>query len=142
MQRFISNSVEETLDIAKEFARGLKGGEVILLEGVLGSGKTVFVKGVAEVLKIDDIITSPSFSVMNIYEGKLRLYHFDLYRIDDLLEIEELLMDYLYLPESVVMIEWGYKAKDILKDYFVITIELEGERRIITIERINNDSIR
>jgi len=136
MEKYISSSVEDTIKIAKNFSESLNGGEVILLEGVLGSGKTVFVKGIAEALEVDEIVTSPSFSIMNIYEGKFILYHFDFYRLDDLYEIEELLQDYLYSPKSVTMIEWGYKVREILKDYILINFEIEEEKRIITIKRI------
>ena len=137
MERYISNSVEDTLRIAKDFAKNLKGGEIILLEGVLGGGKTIFVKGVAEAIGIDDIITSPSFSIMNNYKGKFYLYHFDFYRLEDQFEIEELLHDYLYTPESIIMIEWGYKARNILKEYILVNIELENDRRIITIRKVD-----
>ena len=138
MEKYISESIEDTLKIASDFTKTLKGGEVVLLDGVLGAGKTVFVKGVADALKIEDTVTSPSFSIMNVYEDTVKLYHFDLYRLDDLFEIEQLLMDYLYIPDSVVMIEWGYKAKDILKEFIFIDIQIEGDKRIITIDRVKS----
>jgi len=138
MKKYISESIEDTLKIASDFTKTLKGGEVVLLDGVLGAGKTVFVKGVADALKIEDTVTSPSFSIMNVYEDTVKLYHFDLYRLDDLFEIEQLLMDYLYIPDSVVMIEWGYKAKDILKEFIFIDIRIEGDKRIITIDRVKS----
>ena len=137
MEKFLSNSVEDTLKMAMEFGKKLKGGEVILLEGILGGGKTVFVKGVAEAIGIEDIVTSPSFSIMNSYEGNLQLHHFDLYRLDDKLEIEELLQDYLYIPNAVTMIEWGNKVKYILKNYIVVNISIEEDTRIISIERLS-----
>jgi len=137
IEKFTSNSTQDTLRIASDFGKGLRGREVIILEGVLGGGKTVFVKGVAEEIGVEDIVTSPSFSIMNSYEGRYQLYHFDLYRLDDELEIEEVLQDYLYIPNSLTMIELGGKAKHILKDYIFINISIDGETRIISIEWVN-----
>jgi tRNA threonylcarbamoyladenosine biosynthesis protein TsaE len=116
--------------------RTLTGGEVILLIGELGCGKTAFTKGVALGLYIEDVITSPSFSLLNEYRGRLDLYHFDFYRIDDRAEIESLLEDYIYKPGAVTVIEWGEKTVDLLDDYLLFRFEiLNGARRIRSTRR-------
>ncbi len=137
MEKFIGRSEIETKDIGKKFGKRLKGGDVVVLDGVLGGGKTVFTKGIGEALEISDIITSPSFAILNIYEGRINLYHFDLYRIDDEEEIELLMQDYLYNLDGVTVIEWGKKVEYILDNYYLIEIEIgnEGER-IISIGEI------
>jgi tRNA threonylcarbamoyladenosine biosynthesis protein TsaE len=88
----------------------LQGGEIILLDGGLGAGKTVFAKGIAFALEIaEDEVTSPSFTLVNIYEGRLKLYHLDLYRLDEgataahAVDLDELLTD----ERAVFLIEWG-----------------------------------
>jgi tRNA threonylcarbamoyladenosine biosynthesis protein TsaE len=88
----------------------LAGGEILLLDGALGAGKTIFAKGIASSLEIDrDEVTSPSFTLVNIYEGRLKLYHLDLYRLSDgasaahAVDLDELLTD----ESAVVMIEWA-----------------------------------
>lgn len=103
-----SKSVEETYEIAAKLAAELVGGEVVLLDGDLGAGKTTFVKGLAKALGVDDVVTSPTFTLMNEYEGKkLWLYHFDLYRLDeesaDAMGFEE----YFHREDAVCCIEWN-----------------------------------
>ena len=103
----ISNSVEETYALAKSIADKLKVGEVILLNGDLGAGKTTFTKGLAKALEVDDVVTSPTFTFMKEYLGRLPLYHFDMYRVSDEEELYELgLNDYLFM-NGVCVIEWN-----------------------------------
>ena len=90
MNKF-TNSEEETILFAENFARNLKSGDVVLLSGELGSGKTTFIKGIARAIGIDqDEIKSPSFVIMNLYEGRIPLYHFDLYRLENNEDINDL----------------------------------------------------
>lgn len=108
---WISSSPEETFVCGRKIGESLTGGEVMLLSGPLGAGKTVFVKGLAEALGIDsDEVTSPSFTLVNRYdEGRLVLYHLDLYRLDEgagaahAVDLDELLAD----ESSVIVIEWA-----------------------------------
>lgn len=103
----ISNSIKETYDIAKDIAKTLKGGEIILLNGDLGAGKTTFTKGLAKELGIKEEIVSPTFIMMREYEGRIKLYHFDLYRVSNEEELEELgLKEYLY-DNGICVIEWN-----------------------------------
>ncbi len=106
---FISNSEEETLSIAKKMGEELKGNEIILLEGELGAGKTIFVKGLAEGAGVEnsDEVNSPSFTILNIYNGKFPIYHFDFYRVEEDPEIE--FTD--FIGEGVIVIEWADRLK-------------------------------
>lgn len=105
---YIVKSVEETYALAKKIADNLKGGEIILLNGDLGAGKTTFTKGLAKALGINDVVTSPTFTFMKQYlSGRIPLYHFDMYRVEEEYELYELgLSEYLYL-NGVCVIEWN-----------------------------------
>ncbi len=104
----ITKNIEETYNLAEKIAENLSGGEILLLNGDLGAGKTTFTKGLAKALNVDDIITSPTFTIMKEYEGRLNLYHFDMYRIGDADEVYELgFDDYLYDSNGVAVIEWN-----------------------------------
>jgi len=126
---------EETLSAGESLGRTLTGGEVVLLEGGLGSGKTVFTKGIARGLDIEDVVTSPSFAIMNRYEGRLRLCHFDFYRLDRPGEMEDLLEDCIYHEDTVVVIEWGEALGGLLESPLRVRFEIEEEGRVITVER-------
>ncbi len=120
----VSHSEKETINLGKKLGSLLKPGDLILLCGDLGGGKTTFVKGLAEGLEvnIDFYITSPTFSLINIYEGKYTIYHIDLYRLE-FIDIQELGIGE-YLNDGIVIIEWADKLKENLKnDYLEIFFE-------------------
>ena len=126
---FISKSEKDTIKLAKKFEKKLKGGEVVVLNGDLGAGKTTFTKALCKALNVKENVTSPTFTLMNIYtSGRLPLYHFDMYRIEDESEAEELgLNDYFY-SNGVCMIEWAENIKHILpKNLITLNIEKIGE---------------
>ncbi len=101
-------NVEETYALAKRIADTLQGGEVILLKGDLGAGKTTFTKGLAKALGIEDEVTSPTFTILNVYEdGRLKLNHLDMYRVDSADELAELGIEDCFDDESVTVIEWN-----------------------------------
>src|ERR1051326_5071943 len=107
---FISCSEQETFAIGFDIGKQLSGGEIILLSGPLGAGKTLLVKGIAHALGVDeDDVSSPSFTLVNPYDGRLRLYHIDLYRLDEgasaapPVDLDELLSD----ERAVIVIEWA-----------------------------------
>jgi len=129
---YYSGSSLDTEKLGLSLGRMLKGGEVILLVGELGSGKTVLVKGIARGLDIKENIVSPTFIIIKNYDmGRLRLNHIDLYRISSLdgLGIEEYLDDH----EAVTVIEWGEKIKDSIEEYLLIEFEIldDNSRKII-----------
>ena len=123
---FISNSLSDTKNLAFEFEKTLKGGEVVTLSGDLGAGKTTFTQSLALAMGIDEPITSPTFTLMNQYQGKkLKLYHFDMYRIEDIDEILETgLTEYFGNEDAVCVIEWAENIKPLLpKNKIEIQIE-------------------
>lgn len=132
MAVFLSRSPEETLKFAGEYANTLKPDDVVLLNGDMGAGKTVFAKGVAKGLGIDDEVLSPTYAYMNDYGGKL--YHFDCYRLKNGAQAEGLgLTDYFY-SGGICLIEWACNIKEVLPERVKsVTIEKTGEdeRKII-----------
>jgi len=117
---------DEFIDFAKKFGQNLSKGDLVLLRGDLGSGKTTFVKGLALSLGVDeDIVNSPTFVILNIYDGMVKLYHMDLYRlesIDDFLESG--LEEYLFPKDGVTVIEWPDIIRTICPEEFLeINIE-------------------
>lgn len=122
MDKFISNSAEETILIAERFSKSLKSGDVILLSGDLGAGKTTFVKGLAQGLGIEDEVTSPTYAYLNVYGDKL--YHYDCYRLSCGEDAEALgLTDYFY-GDNICVIEWSENIADVLPEK-VIKINIE-----------------
>lgn len=126
---FISKSEKDTSKIAKKFEKRLKGGEVVVLNGDLGAGKTTFTKALCKALKVKENVTSPTFTLMNIYtSGRLPLYHFDMYRLEDESEAQELGLDDFFYSNGVCMIEWAENIKNLLpKKLITINIEKLGE---------------
>ena len=137
-----SFSPEETLALGIRLAKEAKPGQVFTLIGDLGVGKTVLTQGIAQGLEIDEPICSPTFTIVQeYYSGRMPFYHFDVYRIGDVEEMEEVgFEDYVY-GDGLTMIEWANLIQEILpKEYTRITIEKDLERgfdyRRITIEDI------
>ena len=137
---FMSKSEKQTFDFACEIAKNLKGGEVLLLKGDLGAGKTAFTKGLAKALGCDDVITSPTFTILNEHYGKiLNLYHFDMYRIDDESELKELGFDeFICKKDGVCAIEWFEKTPSILpSDAILVDItKIDDEIRLFEISNL------
>ncbi|MCL4386631.1 MAG: tRNA (adenosine(37)-N6)-threonylcarbamoyltransferase complex ATPase subunit type 1 TsaE [Actinobacteria bacterium] len=126
----LSLSPENTKKIGNELSRLLSQGDIVFLLGELGGGKTTFISGVAEGLKIKNSISSPSFTLINVYDFikdniENRLVHCDLYRIDGFKDIPDIgIEDYIYDKKSIVFIEWGIFLKEkISKNYFEIKFE-------------------
>ncbi len=114
MAVFLSHSEEQTIKFAESYAATLKSGNIVLLDGEMGAGKTVFAKGVAKGLGIDDEILSPTYAYMNDYYGKL--YHYDCYRLTSGEHAESLgLCDYFY-ADGVCLIEWAENISSVLPE--------------------------
>ena len=113
---FESNSYEETQKFAEEFSKTLKAGDVLCMYGDLGVGKTAFVQGLAKGLGIDEPITSPTFTIVNEYSGRLPLYHFDVYRIGDIEEMDEVGFEEYVMGDGVSLIEWANLIEEILPE--------------------------
>lgn len=135
-----SNNPDETYRLAYDIGKHIQAGTVITLDGDLGAGKTLFTQGLAAGLGITEPVNSPTFTILQIYEtGRLPLYHFDVYRIEDPEEMQETgLDDYLY-GEGVSVIEWAeYIQELVTEDAIRIRIERDPEKgddyRVIRIE--------
>ena len=112
MEKFLSKSREDTLSFARAYAKNLKPGDIVLLDGDMGAGKTLFAKGVAEGLGIEEEVTSPTYAYMNDYDG--RLFHYDCYRIEAVEQAEALgLADYFDLG-GICLIEWSQNIAPLL----------------------------
>lgn len=135
-----TRSAEETYQLGVEIGQKATKGQVYTLVGDLGVGKTVFTQGLAKGLAIEEPISSPTFTIVQVYdEGRLPFYHFDVYRIGDISEMDEIgFEDYVY-GEGVSLIEWANLIEEILpEEHIAITIEKDLEKgfdyRKITIE--------
>jgi len=142
IKELVSQSPSETINVAKEFAKTLKAGMVVAFQGDLGSGKTTFMKGLAEGLglKNHDEVKSPTFVIMHCYPTKIPIYHFDLYRFDtedelDAIDFDEFLND----PKAISCIEWAEKAPGrIPKDAVWVTMKTVGDqaRQIVISKKV------
>ena len=129
----VSNSPEETIEIGRRIGRQLKGGEGVGICGALGAGKTHLVKGKAAGAGAQESgqVTSPTFVIVNEYEGRFDLYHVDVYRVNSIDQFEMLGFDDFCYPGSVVLIEWADKIESALRaiDYIRIELAHGGETR-------------
>lgn len=136
-----TNSAQETFALGEKIGRQARAGEIYTLLGDLGVGKTVFTQGVAVGLGIKEPVNSPTFTILQIYqEGRLPFYHFDVYRIGDVEEMEEIGYEDYFYGDGLCLIEWANLIEEILpQDVIQIMIEKELEKgfdyRRITIKR-------
>ena len=127
MAVFISKSREDTIAFAREYAKTLSVGDVVLLDGDMGAGKTVFTKGIALGLGVEEEVTSPTYAYMNDYDG--RLFHYDCYRIESIEQAERLgLADYFDMG-GICVIEWSQNIAQLLPPHC----------KCVTIKKINED---
>lgn len=139
---FASHSPEETFNLGHQLGARLQGGEILLLSGALGAGKTIFVKGICSALGVDEEdVTSPSFTLVNPHTGRLQLYHLDLYRLDEgasaahAVDLDDLLAD----EKAVIVIEWAERMGNYPLPANVWRIEISGDgedSRKIKINRV------
>ena len=123
-------SPEETKELGRKIGSEAIPGSVYTLVGDLGVGKTVFTQGIAEGLEIDEPICSPTFTIVQVYDdGRMPFYHFDVYRIGDIEEMEEIGYEDYFYGEGVCMIEWANLIEEILPEHrWDITIEKDLEK--------------
>ncbi|GAA0062230.1 tRNA (adenosine(37)-N6)-threonylcarbamoyltransferase complex ATPase subunit type 1 TsaE [Clostridium sporogenes] len=111
---FIVDSINKTIDIGNFIGSHCNSGDILCLNGDLGAGKTHLSKGIAKGLNIKDNITSPTFNIVNEYDGRLKLYHFDVYRVNDPDEIEAIGFDEYIFGEGISIIEWSDYIEDLI----------------------------
>jgi tRNA threonylcarbamoyladenosine biosynthesis protein TsaE len=129
-QHFLCKTPEETFELGERIGASLKGGEVILLFGTMGAGKTLLTKGIVGSLEYDiDEVTSPSFTLVNFYEGKFNIHHIDLWRLNEDsnilygIDLDDILED----ENGIIIIEWAEKLNDFPFPGKTIRIELKGD---------------
>ena len=138
MEEYLTNSNEETILVARKFAKTLKPGDVVLLDGDLGAGKTVFSKGVVfELSGGKEIAVSPTFVIVNEYKTNPTVYHFDLYRISDESELYAIgIEEYLY-SDAICLVEWPTRIEGIFPENSIKVniFKVDDNKRRIEIER-------
>ncbi len=145
MIRIETNSPKETTDFAELLGQNLRPGDVLALDGELGTGKTVFSKGIAKALQIKEPVTSPTFIIMQEYrDGIIPLYHFDVYRIEDPEELYEIGAEEYFGGDGICLVEWASVISDILPEKRIhVTLQKANEsgfdHRILTIEGLSGE---
>lgn len=138
--RIVSNSVEETQKLGRDLAALLREGDFVALFGELGSGKTTLAQSIMKALGVKEhYLISPTFVLVREYEGKFKIFHFDLYRLNYLEELLDLgYEDYFYSPKGVTLVEWAQKVEEFLPtDYFKIELAGKTENsRVIKISAV------
>ena len=137
MQEYLTHSEAETEQAGADFARTLPDGTVVAMYGELGSGKTAFVRGMARGMGLTCRVSSPTFTIVNEYEGPRELIHFDMYRLGSADELFDIGWEDYLARGGVCAVEWSENVEDALRDAIHITIEkdpLEPDTRRITIE--------
>jgi tRNA threonylcarbamoyladenosine biosynthesis protein TsaE len=134
-EEFLSSSSEETRRYGREFASGLQSGDIVALNGQLGAGKTVFMRGITEFFNCEDQLSSPTFPLLNIYQGSLRgeeviLHHFDLYRIESIVELETIGFDEYLSSAYLSVVEWADRFPEYVPMYTAaVFLEYTGDER-------------
>ncbi len=146
MFNFVSKNEDETKDLARKIAEKLQKGDIIILSGDLGSGKTKFTEGFLSFWNLQDEISSPTFTIVNehVYKDDMNIYHFDLYRLEDIDEFYAIGGEE-YLDKGVSIIEWGEMIeKNIPSNYLKMEFKYDlndENKRIIEITKIGNIDI-
>ncbi len=120
-QTYTTKSEDETIELGKKFAENLKKGDVVLFYGDIGVGKTEFIKGICKYFNVEEIVTSPTFTIINQYNGtkdgeSIAIFHIDLYRVKDKKELLEIgFEECLYSADSIKLVEWSENSFEIVK---------------------------
>lgn len=141
--KYISKSPQDTSLVASQLASLVQANIILVLQGDLGAGKTLFTKAFCLSLGTTEAITSPTFNLMNVYSSNKTIYHFDLYRLEDEAQLDDIgFYEYTDIEDEVVIIEWPDKFWECMpEDYILVRIDKDMEQedyRVITIEAIGN----
>lgn len=137
--RFITKCAKETFALGKRIGQLLHEGDIIALDGDLGSGKTQMIKGIARGLDITDDITSPTYTIVNRYNGRLPLYHFDVYRLENPEQLYDIGYEEYFFDKGVAVIEWAERIRELLPARYMhirILYGTDENQRIIDAEAI------
>ena len=131
-----SHSARETARIGSALGQYAEAGDVFLLSGELGAGKTCLTQGIAKGLGVDGYVRSPTFVLVSVHQGRLPLYHIDIYRLDEVAEVVDLGLEEYLAGDGVSVIEWASKALEVFpQPYMLVTLTYEGENeRLIQLE--------
>ncbi len=137
-KNIITRNPQETFNWGREWARSIKSGRVIVLKGELGSGKTCLVQGICKGLHVKELVHSPTFTILNVYQGNFPVYHMDFYRIKNTAELKNTGCTEYFYQDGVCLVEWGDRFPEILPATFTkafIRI-LDENKRKMTIENV------
>lgn len=137
MLKVISRNTEQTNKLGERLGKVLQQGDIICLTGDLGAGKTAFTKGIGEGLEVSEFITSPTYTIINEYNGRIPLYHFDVYRLEGVEEMYELGYEEYFFGDGAVVVEWADIVKEIIPNerlWITILRGKEEDTREIIIE--------
>ncbi|MDK2902380.1 MAG: tRNA threonylcarbamoyladenosine biosynthesis protein TsaE [Clostridiales bacterium] len=137
--RFITKCAKETFALGKRIGQLLHEGDIIALDGDIGSGKTQMIKGIARGMDITDDITSPTYTIMNRYNGRLPLYHFDVYRLENPEQLYDIGYEEYFFDKGVAVIEWAERIRELLPARYMhiwILYGTDESQRIIDAEAI------
>ena len=134
--KIVTRAPEETRELGRHVGALAQAGDVYLLSGNLGAGKTCFTQGIARGLGIEDYVMSPSFVILREHQGRLQLYHIDLYRLEGVAETADLGLDDYLFGQGVCVVEWAERARSVLPaEHLAVNIEYAGdEERCFQIE--------
>ena len=132
-----TKSAEQTVALGEKIGSFLKKGDIIALQGTLAAGKTTITKGIARALGISEPVTSPTFTLISVYEGKLPLYHMDVYRLGTAEDFLELGAEEMLYGDGISVIEWSEKIMNELPaGVIIIKLEASGNERKVTVENL------
>ena len=132
---FYTESAAGTIELGKKIGSFLRPGDIIALQGTLAAGKTTITKGIAAALNIDEDITSPTFTLVSVYEGRIPLYHMDVYRLEGSGDFLDLGAEEMLYGDGVCVIEWSEKIMNELPAHtIVIGLSADNQKRTVTIE--------
>ncbi|MFO7294867.1 MAG: tRNA (adenosine(37)-N6)-threonylcarbamoyltransferase complex ATPase subunit type 1 TsaE [Caldicoprobacter sp.] len=144
MVAFVTHSEQETVELGQKMGKLLNAGDIVLLYGGLGAGKTVLTRGIALGLGARDMVTSPTYTLMHRYEGKVPVYHFDLYRLSGPDEVLDLGYEEFFYGDGVSIVEWPERLEYLCPEEYVrVEIEIAGEgKREITVDAVGDRYLR